>query len=277
MNKLFAIDKYMIAKLKAFLLHFLLSGMVILCFAGLIWFVWYPNPFLKAEGGLEIVGLLIGVDLILGPTLTAMVYKKGKKGLIFDLSLIILLQFGALAYGMNALYQERPQYVAFEVDRFVLVPAASINTDELKDKTLLTGVFDKPRVVYIELEEDAKKRADILLETIYGGKGYAERPEYYHEISHYVDTLGKGDRQLELARIVELYPEFELAIKKLAVRHNAKPEQFVFYPLRGKQRNMILVLKREDLTVIGGLDIDPWFVESGNTDINKQQKPASQE
>jgi len=277
MNKLFAIDKYMIAKLKAFLLHFLLSGMVILCFAGLIWFVWYPNPFLKAEGGLEIVGLLIGVDLILGPTLTAMVYKKGKKGLIFDLSLIILLQFGALAYGMNALYQERPQYVAFEVDRFVLVPAASINTDELKDKTLLTGVFDKPRVVYIELEEDAKKRADILLETIYGGKGYAERPEYYHEISHYVDTLGKGDRQLELARIVELYPEFELAIKKLAVRHNAKPEQFVFYPLRGKQRNMILVLKREDLTVIGGLDIDPWFVESDNTDINKRQQPASQE
>jgi len=246
----------MIAKLKAFLVHFLLSGVVISCFVALIWFVWYPDPFLNAEGGLFIIGLLVGVDLMLGPTLTAIVYKKGKKGLIVDLSLIVLLQLSALLYGMYVLYQERPQYVAFVVDRFELVPAASIDTDELTDETLQTRVFGQPRFVYIELEEDPALRSKILMETIYGGKGYTQRPAYYRDITPYLDTLRNSERQLALDSIVERYPELKYPIQKLATQNIVAPDQLLFYPLKGKRKSLILVLKKSDLSVVGGLEYD---------------------
>jgi len=242
------------AKIKAFLVHFLLSGVVISCFVTLIWFIWYPDPFLKAEGGLLIIALLVGVDLMLGPTLTAIVYKKGKKGLLIDLSFIVLLQLSALLYGMHVLYQERPQYVAFVVDRFELVPAASINTDELTDKTLRIGVFDKPRFIFIELEEDPALRSKILMETIYGGKGYSERPAYYRDIEPYLDTLRFSERQLVPDSIIERYPELGQEIGKLATQHNTPPDQLLFYPLKGKRRSLILVLKKSDLSVVGGLE-----------------------
>ena len=248
----------MIKKIKAFALHFLLSGIVILCFVSLIWFLWYPAPFLKAEGGLEIILILIGVDLILGPTLTAVVYKPGKKGLFFDLALIVLIQLFALVYGMQTLYKERPQYVAFVVDRFTTVPAASIEIDELLDKNLLTKVFDKPRLVFIELEENPDIRYKILMESVYGGKGYPGRPEYYRNISDFIDTVNNDDRQLKLENILRIYPETEETIRKLAESAKKNLDQLVFYPLKGKRKHMVLVLDRSDLTVLAGLDIDPW-------------------
>lgn len=248
----------MMVKLKAFLIHFLLSALVILGFAGLIWFVWYPEPFLMAEGGLDIILLLIGVDLILGPTLTAIVYKKGKKGLYFDLTLIVLVQLSALLYGMHTLYIERPQYVAFVVDRFTTIPAASIDTDELLDKNLLTRVFNKPRLVFIELEEDPDTRFHLLMESVYGGKGYPGRPEYYRDIGGYINAIVNNERQLKLVDILRKSPEIEKMVLKMAETNNKKLDQLVFYPLKGKRKQMILILDREDLSVLGGLDLDPW-------------------
>ena len=35
-------------------------------------------------------------------------------------------------------------------------------------------------------------------------------------------------------------------------------DQLVFYPLKGKRKHMVLVLDRSDLTVLAGLDVDPW-------------------
>ena len=250
----------MIKKIKAFALHFLLSGIVILCFVGLIRVIWYPEPFLKAEGGLEIILLLIGVDLILGPTLTAVVYKPGKKGLFFDLALIVLIQLFALVYGMQTLYKERPQYVAFVVDRFTTVPAASIEIDELLDKNLLTKVFDKPRLVFIELEENPDIRYKILMESVYGGKGYPGRPEYYRNISDFIDTVNNDDRQLKLENILRIHPETEKTIRELAASGDRRLDQLIFYPLKGKRKHMVLVLDRSDLTVLAGLDVDPWSV-----------------
>ena len=59
---------------------------------GIIYWSWYPEPTFGIVGVLPIMLLLIGVDLILGPLLTLIVYKHGKPGLKFDLSVIALVQ-----------------------------------------------------------------------------------------------------------------------------------------------------------------------------------------
>ena len=66
-------------KLKAAGIHLALSALVIAIIFGIIFLLWYPAPWFKVTGTNEIIWVLIGVDLVLGPALTLLVYKKGKK------------------------------------------------------------------------------------------------------------------------------------------------------------------------------------------------------
>jgi len=53
--------------------------------------VWYPPPLFQLLGGFELLLLIVAVDIALGPLLTLVVFKSGKKRLKFDLSVIALL------------------------------------------------------------------------------------------------------------------------------------------------------------------------------------------
>lgn len=111
----------MVKKLKASLLHFALSLVVIGSFALFASQVWYPSPFLEISGLLAILLILVTVDLILGPLLTFVVYKPNKPRLKLDLTVIAFVQLAALGYGMYTIHQGHPAYVTFAVDRFTLI------------------------------------------------------------------------------------------------------------------------------------------------------------
>ena len=61
--------------------------------------VWYPRPFFEAAGGGHLLFILVGVDVVLGPTITLIVFdiqKKKLSALQFDLTVIAVLQLAAL-------------------------------------------------------------------------------------------------------------------------------------------------------------------------------------
>jgi hypothetical protein len=66
-----------------------------------IYYIWYPKPFFGISNTIEPLKLLILVDVIIGPLLTFIVYKKNKSTLVMDLSIIALLQIGAFFYGIG--------------------------------------------------------------------------------------------------------------------------------------------------------------------------------
>lgn len=120
-------------------IHFLISLIVGLGLLALCWFIWYPAPMLMAIGGHEIFLLIVGIDVVLGPLLTLIVFKSGKKSLKFDLTTILLLQIAAMAYGVSTLLEARPAYVAALGDRFQVVQAS-----ELTDANLAKGKAKLP-------------------------------------------------------------------------------------------------------------------------------------
>ena len=77
------------------------------------------------------VFILIGVDLVLGPLLTLIVYKQGKPGLKFDLSFIAAVQVAALIYGSYTLHSERPHFLVFAIDRVTLVALSGIDESSM--------------------------------------------------------------------------------------------------------------------------------------------------
>ena len=76
--------------------HFALSVLIGAILLALFWFVWYPAPMLLAIGGHEIFLLILGIDVVLGPLLTLIVFRSGKKSLKFDLAVIALMQVAAM-------------------------------------------------------------------------------------------------------------------------------------------------------------------------------------
>jgi len=99
-------------RLKAFAIHLAISALIALAVIGLVFFIWYPAPLHTATGVTQIFLLLLTVDVVLGPLLTLIVYKTGKKTLIMDLTVIALLQLSALAYGVWTVAEDRSAWLS---------------------------------------------------------------------------------------------------------------------------------------------------------------------
>src|ERR1700741_2418389 len=116
---------------KASLIHLGMSEAIGIAVVALMLFVWYPRPYFSAMGGDTLILLLIGVDVVIGPMITLIIFDPKKKGLRFDLSVIAALQLAALAYGCSVMFTSRAVYNVFVVDRFETVAANQIDEASL--------------------------------------------------------------------------------------------------------------------------------------------------
>lgn len=94
-------------RLEAFVIHLALSLVVVGLLVGLMMWRWFPGELFWLDGGVQGLYIVAAVDLVLGPLLTLMLFKRGKPKLWIDLSLIAALQIGALAYGVATTWQQR--------------------------------------------------------------------------------------------------------------------------------------------------------------------------
>ncbi len=89
--------------------------------------VWFPTP-LMGLGALQGVQIILLVDLVIGPLLTLIVFKRGKKTLVMDLSIIALLQIIALGYGLKTVYGQTPAYMVLTYEGFYVVSRHEVDT-----------------------------------------------------------------------------------------------------------------------------------------------------
>lgn len=114
----------MINKIKAFLIHLSISVVIFITVLLLCLFAWYPEFYFNASDTKLPIYTMILVDIGLGPLLTFVVYKRGKPGLLLDLSLIALFQITALAGGIWILYSERPVLTVYHQSYFYCLNTA---------------------------------------------------------------------------------------------------------------------------------------------------------
>lgn len=97
------------AKLRAALIHVGISTAIFTVFLYLILVEWYPPPFFTTDGGWKGVQIMVLVDMVLGPALTFIIFnpRKSRKEILLDLSIIAVVQLGALAWGGYTVYEQR--------------------------------------------------------------------------------------------------------------------------------------------------------------------------
>ncbi|MDO6681762.1 MULTISPECIES: hypothetical protein [unclassified Oceanobacter] len=120
---------------QAFAAHFGISLVLFFILVALVFGVWYPGILSEADQGWHQALLMIaGVDLVLGPTLTLLVFNPAKKSLKMDLSIIAVVQLAALIAGVYTVHTTRPValYVAFPPQGYEILYAQTLNSDTLK-------------------------------------------------------------------------------------------------------------------------------------------------
>jgi len=239
---------------QAFGVHFLISLFIVINFAFLILAQWYPEPFFSADGGWSIFRMIILVDLVLGPCLTLIIYRPGKKGLKFDMSAIAVVQLVALIYGGSILYQERPMFLVFSVDRFVLASADDVDINKLRDPLLNTAQATGPVPVYARMPEDPEERNKLVSEVLSGQPDLEFRAEYYEPYTpNLSNVLAKG-KPIEVFQFLA-----DSDRKKVTMFHDGNcSDGCIYFPLVGKKQEVLLAISKKDGRVIGSIEVDPW-------------------
>lgn len=173
-------------RLKALSLHLLASGIALTLILGGMYLGWYHWPGWYLADVTQVVIVLTGVDLVVGPVLTGVIAdpKKPRRALLRDIAMIAAVQIAALGYGTVSLWNGRPLYYAFSEDELQLVQAYDIEPDQ-RDQAIRAHAefaphwYDRPRWIWAPLPANPAERANIIASAISGGADVIAMPRYY--------------------------------------------------------------------------------------------------
>ena len=248
------------SKLRAFLIHLSISAAIVGTVFVIIFFFWYPDPYFRVSGANDIVWVLIGVDLVLGPALTLLLFKSGKPRLLFDLSVIAIIQLSALIYGTNVIFQERPYFVVFAIDRFVVVPKKDVDLTKIQDETLKRKPWRGPIFAFANLPEDNKAREKLMFEVLEGGPDIDRRPEFWSPYAEKIDQVMA--RAESLATINITSDEAKRLIAGVRARHE-NADQLLYLPITSNVNVYSMILDPNTKTAVDIVAVDPWEESAG--------------
>lgn len=235
------------AALEATSIHLFASVLVAILAGAVVLLLWYPFPYRELAGGRQLFFLVIAIDAVCGPLLTAVLFNPSKsRGELWrDLGLVSVVQLAALCYGLFTVWQARPLYLVHEVDRFKVIVASDLEPAAVA----ALPSFLKPKWVFgpvvIALREpvDSNERNKVLVDSVQGGRDYAERPEFYlpYEGSNALKSL---KRAKPLAVFLEKQPQQADIARKLAFEKGADMAQWLYLPVVARQ-DWVVVLDKQ--------------------------------
>lgn len=245
-------------KVKAALIHFSISVVIFCSIVAVAIVAWYPPPYFFADGGWQMIRMAAGVDVVLGPLMTLVVFKKGKPRLKLDLSIIAILQVSVLFWGILLMYQQRPVFVAFGVNQFYTVTEDQLAHDDQLHAKLNMLEQDTPVMVYVELPDDPKKRYSILTAGTrggYGGRPFYTLPRLYRPLSDNIAAVLNAG--LDITALASDSPGNQAKLDAFLKKHGGQVNDYAFVPLRCRYKSLVLVLRKPDGKLVGNLGIKP--------------------
>lgn len=154
---------------RAFGIHLFVSAIVAIVLLLFILNLWFPGILARIDGGWTGLKIVMGVDVVLGPLLTLVVFKAGKPGLKFDMGCIFTAQLLCLTAGIWVVYNERPLALVYAFDGFYSLAAKEFEQFG-KDTAVLDAIPGrKPKLVLVQLPDDQAQAAALVLRSQFTG------------------------------------------------------------------------------------------------------------
>lgn len=222
--------------------------------------VWYPGPFFTAMGGNELVLVMIGVDVVLGPTITLIVFSPAKRLALIrlDLAIIGTVQAAALAYGVYVVAEARPVYMVFTFDRFDVVAANDLRDEELarvKDPRFQGVPRGRPRTVAARKPADPGEQLRVMMSAL-AGADLQTFPQFYVPYEQVAQEAAAKAKPL--ADLRNRHPEHAAHIDEVLAGLGRGLADTRYLPLRARVRDYAVLLDPRDGAVLGFVQVNPW-------------------
>jgi hypothetical protein len=241
-----------ISRRQAFLTHFGVSSFIFLVLSYLIVFHWYPDFYFTLDGGQRAIATIFFVDVVLGPGLTLLVFKPGKKSLKFDMSVILIVQLSALIWGIHNVYTERSATTVFYQGKFTCI--SQPDASEIDLAAIKAGPSGKQSLSFLQRPDTV----DELLEFTKEAFSHKSSAVYYY-----------GDKFVPLdQRVVARLNKYQLDLAALraentryadtvesARRGHSDDGRYHLIPLACRYDKVIAVYDRERLKITNTLDV----------------------
>jgi hypothetical protein len=225
-------------------IHLLISVGIAAAVLALMLGVWYGPTLFKAMGGAGLALILIGVDVVLGPALTLVVFRSGKRGLKFDLAAIALFQLAALLYGCYIVGLARPAYIVFVKDQFQVATVAELEPQylaEAKYPQYRSPPWWGPELVYGEWPKDHEEQQQLMFAGL-AGVDLQHFPRYYAPYEQGKDEILAKAQPLSSVRATE--PQAAAAIDEWVARSGADAQSLRYVRLRGRNAWVAVLIDR---------------------------------
>ena len=245
-------------RIRASLIHLALSATIAALVFLPLYFYWYPDVLFESAGGRDLFLLIVGVDVTIGPLVTLIIFKPGKKGLLFDLIVIGVVQATALCYGVYVLFESRPVYIAYVVDRFELVRANGFPEGELEkgraqgyDRLSWTG----PKLIGLKMPSAPEERFNLGISGL-AGVDAQYYPRYYVPFdSVRAEVRAKA---LPIATLRRRNPQRNAEIDRLLAALGRSEADLRFVPMRAGKADLAVFVDAGDGAILKITSLTPW-------------------
>ena len=238
---------------QAVLIQVVASAAALVAVFALVRWAWYPGPLFALEGGRDGLLLVVLVNLVLGPALTLLLFKPGKRGLWLDMTVVVLLQLGALGYGVWVLHDTRPILLVHADDHFAPLTRATLTDWDPGGAMLARWGRLTLQEVQVDLPDDPEAYAAVLREC-------RSRPGgLFTLFDRYQPLASAWQRTLRDAVRIEPYvartAEWRAQLDEVLADLGRPLETLAFFPYIGRQTRAFLVFDRSSGTLVGLLHI----------------------
>ena len=196
--------------------------------------------------------------MLLGPLLTLVVFKPGKKSLKFDLVVIAALQLAALLYGAHTVFIGRPAFVVFVKDRFEIarpteLDQASLDTALRNQNAAARESLLMPQWIGTVESVNPERRNEILMNAVSGGPDWQHLPELYVPLAQVqADIIARAK---PLNDLKAFNPTAQAALDAITKKFGPETR---WHPLKAPSSDMTVLIHPKTGAVLSVVDLRPW-------------------
>jgi len=240
------LSEKLMLKLKASSIHLGLSFLVFIVILYFILFEWYPEPFFTAQGGWLGIQIMAFVDLVLGPALTFIVFNhlKPRKEIIFDLSIVVVVQIAALLWGGYNVYTQRPVALVFWANAFYTVTSVDYSDQGIENPDFSRYSRNVPALIY-------SRPVTTRLENTVSMELTSKQIPVYAQVMFYEPFIENHSEvfkyQIDIDEVISRHVDLKADLHELV---GDDVNRYNYIMLNAKYQNMILVFD-DDGNLIG--------------------------
>lgn len=222
------------SRLRAAAIHVCISLTLLAVPLYLILVRWYPGFHFTVDGGWQGVRLMAAIDLVLGPTLTFIVFNpsKARRLIVLDLSVIATMQLAAMIWGIYAIRSQHPISVNYNDGKFRSITVEPLRIEKTDPDVVLALSDRRPPLVYVRPAANDDEEARKQLQEIVGGLAEHEDPFFFEPFAPNWDTVAA--KALTAEKRGREHKAFRAALPEFLAAHGQSEGDFRWFPYRGR-------------------------------------------